>query len=74
MSAVPVYVLGRWAIVTVDERAVQCTVSDTEGGCYFVRGYGDASIAQAAEYARQYGTTYATRSEAMAVIEGEDDR
>ena len=67
MSAVPVYVLGRWAIV-------QCTVSDTEGGCYFVRGYGDASIAQAAEYARQYGTTYATRSEAMAVIEGEDDR
>ena len=74
MSPVPVRVRGRWAIVTVDERAVQCTVPDAEGGRYFVRGYGDASIARAAEYSRQHGTTYAARSEAMAVIEGEDDR
>jgi len=67
----PVRVRGRWAIVTIDEHAVQCTVPAYGGGRYAVSGYGTTSIDQAAEYGRQHGTTYRTRADAERAITGE---
>ncbi len=77
----PVPIRGRWAIVTIDEHSVQCTVPAYEharkgrpvrSGSYAVSGYGERQIALAAEYSRQHGVTYATEADAQRAIDGDD--
>jgi hypothetical protein len=65
----PVEVRRRWAIVTIDEGANQCTVPAVNGGRFFVNGISERSIESAASYSRQFGTTYATAAEAYAEVE-----
>jgi hypothetical protein len=62
---------GRYVVVDIDDVRVQCTVPNTEGGRYCVNGYGDKSIADAAAYARSFGTSYRTRAEAEAIVSEE---
>lgn len=60
----PVESHGRWVIVSIDDVAVQCCVPAEGGGVYFVKGYSENSIRLAADYARSFGTSYATEEEA----------
>jgi hypothetical protein len=85
MSAIerlPVRVRNRWVIVEIDSNRMQCVVTVhpryraiRSGGstAYFVNGYGETSITRAAEYAREYGYTFATRAKAEAWASGEEE-
>jgi hypothetical protein len=59
---------GRWAVVTIDDHAVQVTVPAPGGTRYAVNGYGDSSIAAAASYAVQHGKSWPSREAAIEAL------
>jgi hypothetical protein len=59
---------GRFVVVRIDaEHHHQCTVS-MPLGTFFVNGTGPKSIKAAANYARDFGLSYLTRSEARGLL------
>ncbi len=66
---------GRFAVVTIDEHASQCTTpaarqARTSGptGSYVVQGVGDASVDRCARYAVQHGRSWSRRAAAVAAL------